>query len=205
MPDVTNLVGKFQGYIGEGNLRSFQNEYTQRIRPAYARRYANAFLPLGVVVYDPRPQDPQIDGDGGPGGILPNRKVERASIRVTRAVANEARAHLRMFAVAHESGHAVVPLECLRSNVVQPLPLGEGAKLNEHLADLVAMRVLKEALPKVADAIFVRRRELADWLGSGDSEHPSGLARADLIARSYVGGPAVFCSLFTAVANSAQP
>ena len=184
MAGVRQLIQQFEQSIGQNNAATVKAEYTALIRPAYVHRYGGSNLPAELFVND----DTLFDGMGGPGLVI-----------VSMGVANYPVACLRTFAVAHETGHTVACIEFLRVGVVAFQPISADAKRHEHMADLIAMRVLKEYAPGTAAEIFRNLPLLAQALGHGGPMHPSGEARADLIRRLYLGEP--FGSLFAALAN----
>lgn len=185
MAGVQELIKGFEQKTGQNNAETLKAEYTRLIRPAYVRRYGGANLPAELMVDE---SDPSFDGAGSPGLVL-----------VSMGVANERVACLRTFAVAHETGHAVACIEFQRVGVIPFQPIGADAKRHEHMADLIAMRVLKEFQPAIAADIIGNLGLLSQALGNGGPMHPSGRERTELIRRLYHGQP--FGRLFAALAN----
>lgn len=189
MTGVSGLINRFEQKIANNSVESLRAEYARVIRPAYVRRYGGASLPRELFVDE---SDLSLNGGGGPGIVL-----------VSLGVAKEPIACLRTFAVAHETGHAVAFIELQRVGVLPFQPIGDDAKRHEHMADLIAMRVLKEYLPTVASAIAGNLGQLSKALGAGGPMHPSGLARTEMIRKLYCGYP--FGPLFAALATRAIP
>lgn len=185
MAGVQQLIRRFEQGAGQNNAANLKAEYTRLIRPAYVRRYGGGNIPAELFIDE---GDKSFNGAGSPGLVL-----------VSMGVANYATACIRTFAVAHETGHAVACIEFGRVGVTPFHPIGADAKRHEHMADLIAMRVLKEFQPAIAAEIMGRLGLLAQALGPGGLMHPSGQARTDLIRKLYFGQP--FGQLFAALAN----
>jgi hypothetical protein len=188
MGQVQDLVRQREGAIGQEKAAGLAGEYTGTIRPAFVKRYGAGAVPIQI---DIDMADARFNGNGGFGFV-----------QVTGGVARHPDAAVRLFAVAHETGHGVVFREMLRLGVAPWAPFTDGeARLHEHMADLVAMRVLRENQPAVANAIVGSLGHIADALGPAFGDHPSGDARAALIRRLVHGEP--FDNLFGALARKA--
>lgn len=187
MAGVQQLIRKFEQGASQNNAANLKAEYTRLIRPAYVRRYGGANIPAELFIDE---GDSSFNGAGSPGLVL-----------VSMGVANYAMACIRTFAVAHETGHAVACIEFQRVGVTPFQPIGADAKRHEHMADLIAMRLLKEFLPGVAAEIMGKLGLLSQVLGPGGFMHPSGQARTELIRKLYFGQP--FGQLFVALARRA--
>lgn len=186
---VTELYDELRVELGRHRVAVLKAEFSQRIRPAYiqAGYNVNGDVP-GVLAVDE--QDLGIEGFGSPGYV-----------QVSMGIVNEPMRCLRIFAVAHESGHGVAYLACQNAGVVIPQTIGDGPKRHEHLADLIGMRVLMEYLREEAAGIYKNLNSLRTWLGNGDFQHPSGDRRTRLLSRLHKGGIGVFDQLITTAVN----
>jgi hypothetical protein len=158
-------------------------EWQYRIRNAYRRAYPTGEIPDDLVIMEGH----YFDGAGGPGFV-----------GVDQAVAAETVSSIRLFALAHETGHCVVCVECVRLGIIVPnTNTGANKKKHEMMADLVAMRVLGERLPSTQASIKANYPAIADRLGAGGVEHPSGMERTRIM-KKYTDG-AEFEKLFRGI------
>jgi hypothetical protein len=198
MPSVRNLISQFEGDAQKGKISSLKDEYARVIRPAFVKQYGKAYLSCELTVDK---SDTTVNGFGAAGGLNPNGKADHGCVCVSLGVVLEPRGFLRTFAIAHETGHALVFTECNLYGVNVPPMYDDGAKKHEQMADLIAMRVLMRYLPEDARAIFLHGGQLAQWLGLLPTvDHPSGQDRAAALASLYTGGLGSFDGLFTSAA-----
>ena len=160
------------------------------ILPAYTKQYpSTSNLPPELTIYE---GDMSINGDGAMNYVA-----------VTEGVAKETSYAMRMFALAHETGHSVTMDEFQAHGKAAYYPMGPDAKLWEYIADIIGMRMLKAQLPSQASAIMAELGYLATWLGAGDAMHPDGSKRAELLGKCYRSDS--FDTLFNSLANKQVP
>ena len=173
-----------------GEVTFLKLHFKAVILPAYRKQYpATANLPNELTIYD---GDTSINGDGGVNYVA-----------VTEGVAKEKSQAMRLFALAHETGHSVTMDEFQSHGKTAYYPMGPDAKLWEYIADIIGMRMLKAQLPGQAAAIMGELGYLASWLGPGDPMHPDGTKRAELLEKCYRSDS--FDTLFNALANKQIP
>jgi hypothetical protein len=169
--------------LGSPKASFVEQEWSFRILPAYRRTYPAGDFPEGLTVVPGQ----FFDGFGAPGLVA-----------IDEAVVAEVDSGVRLFALAHETGHCVVYLECQNRNLQTPnTDTGANKKKHEMLADLIAMRVLGEKLPSTQSRVVASYGALAQKLGAGDAEHPSGADRVRVM-KTYTDG-ADFDTLFQAI------
>jgi hypothetical protein len=188
---VAALEQKIQQERDQNPVAALMADYDNIIRPAYVRRYGDiANIAPHIFVNE---GDPHFNGDGGVGMVLMTLGVAREPVR-----------SLRLFALAHETGHGVVCLESMRltGSVINTLSDAD-TRWHEFMADLIGMRVLKDYLPVVAAEVMSNLGLLSARLGPAFGQHPSGLERTALIRKLYFGRS--FGQLFAAVATKVLP
>ncbi|MEM9463708.1 MAG: hypothetical protein AAGF11_56745 [Myxococcota bacterium] len=146
--------------------------WREQIRPHYLALFPNADLPAQLAIDD---RD-AFDGDGGPG-----------SVRVFKRVVTETDAAIRLFALCHETGHAVAAQKIRslpgKTQDDVPQPMGDGAKQHEYFADLIGIHVIQQRLPTQVAGITAAMNTIAQKLGAGDVVHPSGAQRVAKMRR----------------------
>ncbi len=173
-----------------GDVTFLKLHFTAVILPAYKKQYPlTSNLPNELTIYE---GDMSINGDGAMNYVA-----------VTEGVAKEKSAAMRLFALAHETGHSVTTDEFQSHGKAAYYPMGPDAKLWEYIADIIGMRMLKAQLPTQAAAIASELGYLAGWLGAGDLMHPDGSKRAELLGKCYRSDS--FDTLFNALANKQIP
>ncbi|WP_158704700.1 hypothetical protein [Ectopseudomonas mendocina] len=121
----------------------------------------------------------EIDGAGSPG-----------LVQLSRGACDEPD-WLVNFAIAHETAHGVVFLECNAQGVSVPQAQDYGRKKHEAWAGLIATKVLMAQLPDVWALVEAQLHVLANKLGGSavTASHPTGNKRVELIreyASAYV-------------------
>jgi hypothetical protein len=173
-----------------GDAAFLKLHFTGVILPAYKKQYpATSNLPAELTIYE---GDNSINGDGA-----------QNYVAVTEGVAKEKSYAMRVFALAHETGHSVTMDEFQSHGKTAYYPMGADAKLWEYIADIIGMRMLKAQLPAQADAVMGEIGYLASWLGPGDNMHPDGNKRAELLQKCYRSNS--FDTLFNALAIKQIP
>ncbi len=146
--------------------------WLNEIAPAFRRAFTNPDLPEELAIDD---RD-LFDGDGGPG-----------SVRVYKKVVTEPNASVLLYALAHETGHAVTAQKIMsmqgRAQADVPQPANDGAKQHEYLADLIAIHVIQTQLNGHRQSIFDAMDAIANKLGDADAMHPSGAQRVAKMRR----------------------
>jgi hypothetical protein len=193
MPSAKDLIRGFEQQIAQNSAANLKAEYTSVIRPAYVRRYGGSNVPKELWVDE---ENATFDGGGMPG-----------MVQVNGGVANHPVPGVRTFAVAHETGHAVVIQQFQRSGVPFFSPYGgdgTNMKLHEQMADVIAMSVLKDYAPQAAAEVIRSLNALAQALGPGTPmTHPPGWVRAALIRSFYYRQD--FDAVFRSLAQSHNP
>lgn len=155
--------------LGSASESWVKQEWAFRILPAFRRVYPDGDFPAELMVVPGR----FFDGFGSPGLVA-----------VDEAVVAEVSSAVRLFALAHETGHCVAYLQCEKFGLTTPnTENGPNKKKHEMMADLIAMRVLQDKLPSTADVIRANYNLIAQKLGAGDSEHPSGHERVKVMKK----------------------
>jgi hypothetical protein len=178
MTRVHDLINRFQQNIDTGSVEALKEEYRTYIRPAYKLKYPLGDLPASLFVEE---DNTDIDGFGGPGWV-----------QVSVGVARHPLPCFRTFAIVHESGHAVTPLEFARVGAQIWNPTKNDIRF-EKIADLIAMKLLMERFPKVAVEVMNNLPRFAQDLG------PAGGVRMQIVRQLGSGQP--FGQLMGALAN----
>ncbi|MES2207582.1 MAG: hypothetical protein V4525_12430 [Pseudomonadota bacterium] len=162
-----------------------KQEWASRILPAFKKAYAHGDFPKELMIIPGQ----LFDGFGAPGLVA-----------VDEAVAFEPLLGIRLFALAHETAHCVTYLECEKQNITTPnTDTGLNKHKHEMMADLIAIHVLTQYLPRISNEVKIRLNSLAQKLGAGDAEHPSGYIRVQTMNAYYKG--ANFETLFLFIAT----
>ncbi|MEK1941799.1 MAG: hypothetical protein AAAB16_15630 [Pseudomonas sp.] len=142
--------------------------FDSRFLPAFKLHYPS----MADTEFFVDPDSMEIDGGGSPGLVL-----------LTKGACEQAD-YLVKFAIAHETAHGVVFLECEKQGVNCPNPEGITRKKHEAWADLIATKVLITQLPEFWALVAANLDLLVSVLGIDTGSHPSGKVRVKLI-REY--------------------
>jgi hypothetical protein len=148
-----------------------KKDYKTEVLPLYRKRYAQSELPEGIEVWE----GGQVDG----GAYDKNVFVYEGVYKLPRA--------LRLWALAHETGHVVTLNEGAKCGLGAAVPEPGSYKKSEYLADLIATHVISEYNPGLAESIKGMLAKLATELGAADEMHPSGDDRVAMM-EAYLKG-----------------
>lgn len=142
-----------------------QQDYKNEILPLFRRRYTATDLPTGLEVWE----GGQVDG----GAFDKTVFVYEGVYSLSRP--------LRLWALAHETGHVVTVNEANKIGCGAAIPAPGEYKKSEYLADLIATHIIFEGNPSLGESVKGLLTTLATELGGADSMHPSGADRTGVI------------------------
>lgn len=147
---------------------SAKNQWLHVVRPMFFETYPAADLPAELNIDD---RD-SFDGDGGPGVV-----------RIFRKIVTESDPSILLYALCHETSHAVVADKVRSLNKQVPAPMNDGARQHEYLADLIGIDLIQTRLPTALGRLTMAMNDIEIKLGTGDVMHPSGQQRVAKMRR----------------------